>query len=273
MWKILMNELERKLVLLKDYLNKRKQLIIAYSGGIDSALLLKVAFDELGENVLGVTADSPSVPRREIEEAISIAKDIGARHEIVETEEINNEEYSLNPINRCYFCKSELYTKLLKIAKRENILCIANGTNLDDLGDFRPGLKAADEWQVISPLKDCGITKQDVRSIAKLLKLRIWEKPATPCLASRIPYGSLVTEEKLNRVEQAEDYLKDLNIRELRVRHFNEKARIEINKDDYPLIDSKMKDIQKEFNALGFEEIEVTEFKSGALNEAIKENV
>lgn len=268
-----MNELTRKLFLLRQYLIQKGKILIAYSGGIDSALLLKVAFDELGNNALAVTADSPSVPRREIEEAVLVAHEIGARHEVIQTDEIDNEAYTVNSNNRCYFCKMELYTKLIEVAKRENIPFIANGTNLDDLGDFRPGLKAAEELQIVSPLKETGITKKDVREIAKLLNLRIWEKPASPCLASRIPYGSPVTVEKLSRIEKAENYLKDLNISELRVRYFGRKARIEVRERDFSLINLNMTDIQDKFSTLGFEEIEVAGFKSGALNWGIHKEI
>lgn len=244
--------------------------MVAFSGGIDSALLLRVAHEVLRDKVLAVTADSPSVPRREIEEAKRIAKNIGARHLIIQTEETKNENYIKNPANRCYFCKSELYSKLLEIAKREKIHYIANGTNFDDLGDYRPGLQAAREYQIISPLKEANLTKNDIRALAKQLKLRIWDKPASPCLSSRIPYGSKVTRKKLVMIEEAEAFIKSLNIKELRVRHFGKKARIETNKRDFEIINQNFQLITNKFKTIGFNEIELIEFKSGSLNSLLK---
>jgi uncharacterized protein len=253
----------RKLI---DMLQKLDSLIVAFSGGVDSALLLKASYSVLDKRVLAVTADSSSVPRREIQEARRIANQIGARHVILETQEIDDVNYTSNPVNRCYFCKSELYSKLFEIAARERISTIANGTNLDDLGDYRPGLQAANEYHVISPLKEAQLTKQDVRDLAKQLDLEIWDKPASPCLASRIPYGSRVSPRKLAIIEEAELFLRNINVRDLRVRHFGKKARIETHKDDFQVISHNMPAIVQKFNLLGFEEVEVAEFRSGALN-------
>lgn len=265
-----MEDLELKYTKLKRSLKELDSLIVAFSGGIDSTLLLKVAYEVLGDRVLAVTADSPSLPRKELEEAKRIAKNIGARHLIVRTEEMKEQNYVKNPSNRCYFCKSELYLKLVEVVKREGIKYVANGTNLDDLGDYRPGLQAAQEYQVISPLKDANLTKSDIRAWAKKLDLEIWDKPANPCLSSRIPYGSEVTLEKLAMIEESEDFLKSLNIKELRVRHFGEKARIEANKGDFEIIRRNFHSIIKKFNTIGFHEIEVMEFKSGSLNSLLK---
>ncbi|MFQ5753314.1 MAG: ATP-dependent sacrificial sulfur transferase LarE [bacterium] len=261
-----MDSIELKYQKLKRQFKKLNSLIVAYSGGIDSALLLKVAYEVLGEHVLAVTADSPSVPRGELEEAKRIAKIIGVRHVIIKTSEMQVENYVQNSTNRCYFCKSELYSKLIEIARRENISYIANGTNLDDLGDYRPGLQAAQEFQVISPLKEANLTKEDIRALAKQLHLEIWDKPATPCLSSRIPYGNEVTTKKLAMIEAAEDFLKSLNIRELRVRHFGHRARIETHPEDFEIIQKNFQSISARFNRIGFHEIELQEFKSGALN-------
>lgn len=267
-----MENLEHKFKKLNNRLKKLNSLIVAFSGGIDSTLLLKVAYDVLGDQVLAVTADSPSVPRKELEEAKRIAERIGAKHLIIKTEETQNENYFKNPANRCYFCKSELYSKLLETAKREKINYIANGTNLDDLGDYRPGLQAAQEYQVISPLKEANFTKNDIRTLAKKLDLEIWEKPASPCLSSRIPYGSEVTFKKLAMVEEAEDFLKSLDIKELRVRHFGQKAIIETNKQDFYVIQRNFQLIKTKFNKIGFEKIELMEFKSGSLNSLLNLN-
>ncbi|RMF65128.1 MAG: ATP-dependent sacrificial sulfur transferase LarE [Calditrichaeota bacterium] len=265
-----MESLSEKYARLKSMLYDFNSLIVAYSGGVDSALLLRVAYEVLGSKVLAVTADSPSVPRREIAEAQRLAKSIGARHLVMPTEEIQDSHYVANSANRCYFCKRELYSKLAEIARRERIRYIANGTNVDDLGDWRPGLQAAAEYQVVSPLKEAGFTKADVRTLAKRLHLEVWDKPASPCLASRIPYGQTVTPRKLAAVEAAEDYLRSLGLVELRVRHFGKKARIETRKPDFSLVEQNYSQISQRFRMIGFEEIELTEFKSGALNAILK---
>ncbi|MFQ6113510.1 MAG: ATP-dependent sacrificial sulfur transferase LarE [bacterium] len=251
---------------LKAILARLESLIVAYSGGVDSVFLFRVAYEVLGSKVLAVTADSPSVPRREIAEAQRLAQTIGARHLVIQTEEIQDANYAANPVNRCYFCKSELYSRLAEIARREEIHYVANGTNLDDLGDYRPGLQAATEYQVVSPLKEAGLTKAEVRNLAEWLDLEVWDKPASPCLASRIPYGQEVTPQKLAAIEMAEEFLREFGIRELRVRHFGKKARIETHKCDFDVLQQNYEDIVEKFKALGFEEIELMEFKSGALN-------
>jgi uncharacterized protein len=261
-----METVEKKLVVLQRYLQELQSIIVAYSGGIDSALLLKIAGDVLGDRVLAITADSPSVPRQELQEAREFAARVGVRHLIVATEEFDQEDYTSNPSNRCYFCKFELYSKLQEIARQEKIRYVANGTNMDDLGDYRPGLQAADEFEVVSPLQHAGLTKSDIRALAKRLDLEIWDKPASPCLSSRIPYGDEVTPEKLAMIEAAEIYLRSLGIRELRVRHFAHKARIETALKDIPLINKKLKQIEKRFLQIGFSEVELAEFRSGALN-------
>lgn len=240
--------------------------IVAFSGGIDSALVLKITYDILGEKAVAVTADSPSLPRRELEEAKRIAKQIGAKHLVISTNENKNECYLKNPSNRCYYCKSELYAGLKGIAKQFGIRSILNGTNLDDLGDFRPGLKAADENDVISPLKDAKFTKNDVRELAKNLGLEIWGKPASPCLSSRIPYGQEITLKKLSMVENAENFLKGMGIGELRVRHFGSTARVEVNESDRPKINCNIDLIEKKFCEIGFNQVVISDFKSGNLN-------
>ncbi|MFQ5584726.1 MAG: ATP-dependent sacrificial sulfur transferase LarE, partial [Calditrichia bacterium] len=209
------------------------------------------------------------VARSELDEAARIAKEIGARHLIIHTNELEDENYARNPANRCYFCKNELYSKLTQIARREGIKFIANGTNMDDLGDYRPGLQAAREFEVVSPLKEAGLTKPDIRELAKKLGLRIWDKPASPCLSSRIPYGQSVTFEKLSVIEKAEAYLKSLSIREVRVRHFGTVARIETPLPDFEIIQKNMERIKKQIYSLGFEKMEWKEFKSGALNPSV----
>ncbi|HLF34156.1 MAG TPA: ATP-dependent sacrificial sulfur transferase LarE [Cyclobacteriaceae bacterium] len=262
-------EAEMKLGALQREISKYDSLIIAYSGGLDSSLLLKAATMVLGEKSMAVISDSPSIPRSELNLALQFATDIKARIRIIKTDEVDNKNYAANPANRCYFCKTELYEVLQRVAEEEGMRYIANGTNLDDLGDYRPGLRAADEHTVVSPLKDAGLTKNDIRMIAKHLNLNVWDKPASPCLASRIPYGSEVTREKLTQVEQAEEYIKNLGIRELRVRHFGPKAVIEVNPLDKRIIEFHLSNIHTRFTQLGFLTIEIKEFQSGSLNKLI----
>lgn len=260
---------QNKLLALKQELAKYDQLIIAFSGGLDSALLLTVAHMVMGDRVLAVISDSPSIPRSELQSGIDFAKSMGARIRVINTRELDNEEYSRNPSNRCYHCKTELYAFVEKVAREEGIRHIANGTNLDDLGDYRPGLKAADEHQVVSPLRDAYLTKNDIRMVAKLLDLEIWDKPASPCLASRIPYGSEVTLEKLSQIEEAEAFIKSFGAREIRVRHFNEKAVLEVNPSYKEIVDNHIDDIYEKLIDLGFTEIETKAFESGSLNKLI----
>jgi pyridinium-3,5-biscarboxylic acid mononucleotide sulfurtransferase len=264
---------EEKLNQLKKEISGYDSLIIAYSGGLDSALLLKVAHMVLGDRVLAVISDSPSIPRSELNAAIKFARETGARLRIINTSEIDNPDYSQNPNDRCYFCKTELYSDTKKVASEEGVRYIANGTNLDDLGDYRPGLKAADEHQVVSPLRDARLTKDDIRSVARYLGLDVWDKPASPCLASRIPYGNPVTREKLAQVEEAEEFVKSMGVKELRVRHFGPKAVLEVNPAYMEIARTRFSDICKKFNELGFNITEVTEFQSGALNKLININI
>lgn len=264
-------ELSKKYEELKREIGKSSSAIVAFSGGIDSALVLKAAYDILGNNAIAVTADSPSLPRRELEEAKKVAAEIGARHLIINTKETENENYMKNPSNRCYYCKSELYSKLRAIAEELEIKNILNGTNFDDLSDYRPGLKAAEEFNIMSPLKDAKLTKKEVRELAKDLGLEIWDKPSSPCLSSRIPYGNEVTLKKMAMIESAENYLKDnFQIKELRVRHLGNVARIEVNENDKPIINENFFSIGKKFLEIGFDEVFVSNFKSGSLNLLIK---
>src|SRR3989338_525622 len=258
--------IEEKYEKLKTAVGRLDSAIIAFSGGVDSTLVLKVAFDVLKERAVAVTTDSPSLPRMELEETKRIAQSIGAMHMIIETQETEDKDYLKNTNNRCYYCKSELYKKLKVISEKLNIKNILNGTNLDDIGDYRPGLKAADEYGVISPLKDAEFTKKDVRELANRLGLKAWDKPSSPCLSSRVPYGHEITLKKLRTVEYAENFLKDLGIRELRVRHFGKTARIEVNEEDRTIINENFDSINEKFNEIGFSEIIVSNFKSGNLN-------
>ena len=260
------SQLIQKYEKLKEEIKKLDSAIVAFSGGVDSVLVLRAAHDILGDNAIAATADSPSLPRRELEETKKIAEEIGATHIIINTAETENKNYLKNPGNRCYYCKTELYSKLKELSSQLGIKNILNGTNLDDLGDYRPGLKAADERKVISPLKDAKITKNDVRELAKELNLKWWNKPSSPCLSSRVPYGQEITLKKLRMIEEAENFLKDFGIKELRVRHFGKTARIEANEGGKMIINNNLESISRKFNEIGFEEITISNFKSGNLN-------
>jgi pyridinium-3,5-biscarboxylic acid mononucleotide sulfurtransferase len=225
---------EEKLAALRAYLRQLGSALVCYSGGIDSALVLAVAHEQLQSRALAITAVSASLPAREREQARHVAEQLGARHELVESHEIERAGYVANGPDRCFHCKSELYD----IARRElashGLEHILNGTNRDDLGDYRPGLEAARQAGVKSPLAELGFGKQDVRAVAQLLGLSIWHKPAAACLASRIPYGTSVTRERLDQIERFEHDLQDLGFLQLRVRWHGKVARLELGTEELP---------------------------------------
>jgi uncharacterized protein len=231
---VLDQELETKYQRLQDVLTDMGSIIIGMSGGVDSVLLAKVAHDTLGDRALAVTADSLSLPRRELREAEELARLAGIRHIVVKTEEVTDPRYAANPNNRCYFCKSELFTRLDGLAEEYGIRWVAYGENVDDMGDHRPGAQAAGEHGVRAPLKEAGLTKADIRALAQELGLPVWNKPAFACLGSRFPYGTAITPEKLAQVEAAEDVLWEFGFRQYRVRHHGEVARIEVDPADMP---------------------------------------
>ena len=206
--------------------------VVAFSGGVDSALVLHVAAQELGERAVGITARSESLAEREHAGAVRFAGEIDARHEVIETRELHDPSYAANPVNRCYFCKSELYGRLAAIARERGIPHIVDGYNLDDEGDWRPGRKAAREHAVRSPLHEAGMRKSDVRELARKLGLEVWDKPALACLSSRFPYGTPITLELLRQVDRAEQAVHDAGFRACRVRHHGEIARIEVPPED-----------------------------------------
>jgi len=246
---------------------------VAYSGGVDSALVLAVAHSVLKEKVLAVTGNSASLAQRERIAAAEFAATLGVEHCIIDTEEVASPDYAANPVNRCYYCKSELYSKLQKVTEQRGLKFIVNGTNVDDLGDYRPGLESARESSVRSPLCDAGFTKQDVRDLARQLNLPVWDKPAMPCLSSRIPYEQAVTQEKLKMIEQAEDFLIALGFTQLRVRHYGDSARIELPSEDLPRFyrDNLFEPTHKQFLEIGFQQVTIDPegFRSGRLNEAV----
>ena len=265
--------LQEKYEKLQSLFREMDSVAIAYSGGVDSTLVLAVAHSVLNGKTLAVTGDSASLAQRERTAAAELAAALGVEHVIIDTEEVASPDYAANPVNRCYYCKSELYSKLRAVADQHHLKHIVNGTNVDDLGDHRPGLESAREAEVRSPLCEAGFTKQDVRDLARQLDLPVWNKPAMPCLSSRIPYEQAVTPEKLAMIEQAEDFLIDLGFTQLRVRHYGESARIELPSEDLPHFykENLFELVHERFLDIGFKEVTVDPegFRSGHLNEAI----
>ena len=268
--------LEQKAKKIKSLILEMDSALVAFSGGVDSTLVLALAHDVLGEKALAVTAQSASVPDREMKASHQLAKEIGVKHLVVKTEEMSNPNYRANPANRCYHCKTELYSSLKKVAQQENILNILNGTNTDDLGDYRPGLDSAREQGVRSPLVEAGFNKQEVRELSRMMELSIWNKPAMACLSSRIPYGQPVTLEKLAMIEQAEDLLLSLGFTQVRVRHLGTLARIELDKNEMPRYQndkSVQKAVEEKLRALGFNSVVLDPegYRMGSLNSALLE--
>jgi len=266
--------LDRKLEALQDILRSMRRVIVAFSAGVDSTFLLKVAIDTLGPaNVLAATARSDSLSRAEFEEACRLADRFGSPHRIIDTEEMKDPNYRANPTNRCYFCKTELYTKLRPILEQEGYTAILNGINADDLGDFRPGIQAAKDNNVRAPCVEAGLTKEDIRLLSERMGLPTYDKPASPCLASRIQYGEEITPAKLRMVEQGEAFLRTLGLRECRVRHHNNLARIEVPADRIaefmqPEVRAK---IDAAFRKMGYTYVtmDMRGFRTGSMNEVI----
>ena len=255
---------------LVKYLQEKAPLAVAFSGGVDSALLLLAARKALGENVVAITARMDSFPERELSETKKICKELGAKHIICSVEQLDNDEFVKNCPDRCYICKKMIFQAIIKAVRAEGIQYIAEGSNADDMSDYRPGLKAVDELGIISPLKDCGYTKEDIRRLAQEHGLSVWDKPAYACLATRIPYNDVITKEKLVMIDKAEEHIMSYGIRQVRVRVHDNIARIEVNPDSFPvLLDEKNRaDIIAELKQLGFlyVTLDIGGFKSGSMN-------
>lgn len=269
-----MKSLQEKYEILKEYIKSLESVAVAFSSGVDSTFLLRVAHDVLGEKAMAITARSCSFPERELNEAMAFAKENGIVHSIVDSEELEIEGFRENPVNRCYLCKYELFTKMKEIALKNGFREVVEGSNLDDLGDYRPGLAAIEELDIKSPLRHAELTKDDIRHLSKELGLPTWEKQSFACLLSRFPYGQRITPEKLRMVDEAEQLLLDLGFRHVRVRHHDSLARIEIDEKQFPKIMEKeiRERINDRFREIGFPyvSLDLTGYRTGSMNETLK---
>lgn len=267
-------DLKQKLDKLKEILKKMDKVAIAYSGGVDSTFLLKVAHDVLKDKVIAITARSSTYPEREYREAVSFVGKLGVRHLTIVSEELDIEGFSGNPVNRCYFCKKELFSKISELAKKEGITYIADGSNTDDLGDYRPGMLALKELGVVSPLREADMSKDDIRALSKEMDLPTWNKQPFACLASRFPYGQEITREKLSMIDKAEQYLLDMGIRQVRVRNHGDVARIEVSSDERSIFfnEELMDKVYEKLKEIGFKyvSLDLKGYRTGSMNEVLK---
>ena len=258
---------------LKEILASQRSLLVAYSGGVDSSLLLKVAYDVLGDNVMGIIATSETYPAQEAGKAARFAKKLGVRYKVIRTGEFEDENFISNPPERCYYCKKELFLKLTDLARKEGFERVADGSNVSDLSDFRPGTNASMEFGIVSPLKEAGFTKGDIRELSREMGLKTADKPAMACLASRIPYGTRITKDILHRINEGEKFLHGLGLKQVRVRHHGNLVRIEVEQEDIcELVDGGVADeIDRKFRELGYTyvTIDLKGYRTGSMNEAL----
>jgi len=258
---------------LRELLAGYRSVLIAFSGGVDSAYLAIAAHDVLGDRAVAITADSPSYPDTHRQLALAIARDFGFKHEMISTAELERPEYRANPANRCYYCKDELYSELAAMARQRDVAVVIDGNNADDRGDYRPGRQAAREHGVRSPLDEADLTKADIRELARAAGLASWDEPASACLSSRIPYGQEVTDQRLRQIERAEQVLRDLGFRIFRVRHHDTVARLEIAKAEMPraLDPAVNATLVASLKALGYQyvSLDLQGYRLGSLNEAL----
>ena len=273
---VLEGEVKQKLNELERWYFSRKGSIVAFSGGIDSTLVLFLARKFQGKgNAIGVISNSESLKKKDFELAKTICDKFDIQLEIIKTNELADERYNMNPVNRCFFCKEHLYSDLSSVKEKYPAFDVLNGTNFDDFGDYRPGLQAAANHEILSPMADCKVAKAEVRQLARYFHLPNWDKPASPCLSSRIPYNHVITHKKLRQVEDAENILIELGFSDVRVRHYNTYGKIEVPEEEVERLVFLQEEVTEKFTSLGFEKcvIDTEGLVSGKLNRVIKNNV